>query len=275
MLLDWFTVGAQVLNFLLLVWLLQRFLYRPLLRAIDAREKQIAATLADAAAKEAAAEGERREFQRRHEEFAQQRVALLAQATAEAKAERQRLLAEARAAAEALAAQWHEALLVEARELDRAIAERTRQEVFALTRQALAELAGASLEERLGEVFVQRLRQLDGEAGATLRQALQAAAGPALLRSAFAWPEARRAVLRQALRDFSGVEVQLVFETAPALIGGLELVANGQKLAWSLADYLASLERDVAALLDERLCPGSSPAAAPLSPSPNAELPPP
>jgi F-type H+-transporting ATPase subunit b len=51
MLIDWFTVGAQVLNFLILVWLLKRFLYKPILHAIDAREQRIAKELADADAK--------------------------------------------------------------------------------------------------------------------------------------------------------------------------------------------------------------------------------
>ena len=51
MLIDWFTVGAQALNFLILVWLLKHFLYKPILNAIDAREKRIAAELADADAK--------------------------------------------------------------------------------------------------------------------------------------------------------------------------------------------------------------------------------
>jgi F-type H+-transporting ATPase subunit b len=51
MLIDWFTVGAQALNFLILVWLLKRFLYKPILHAIDEREKRIAAELADADAK--------------------------------------------------------------------------------------------------------------------------------------------------------------------------------------------------------------------------------
>ena len=56
MLIDWFTVGAQTLNFLILVWLLKRFLYKPILNAIDAREKRIAAELADADVKKAEAE---------------------------------------------------------------------------------------------------------------------------------------------------------------------------------------------------------------------------
>jgi len=48
MLIDWFTVGAQALNFLILVWLMKHFLYKPILHAIDEREKRVAAELADA-----------------------------------------------------------------------------------------------------------------------------------------------------------------------------------------------------------------------------------
>ena len=51
MLIDWFTVGAQALNFVILVWLMKRFLYVPVLDAIDAREKRIATQLGDATAK--------------------------------------------------------------------------------------------------------------------------------------------------------------------------------------------------------------------------------
>ena len=65
MLLDWFTVGAQTLNFLVLVWLMKRVLYKPILDAIDAREKRIALALADAAAKKAEAQKERDEFQKK------------------------------------------------------------------------------------------------------------------------------------------------------------------------------------------------------------------
>ena len=110
MLIDWFTVGAQALNFIILVWLLKRFLYKPILNAVDAREKRIAAELADADAKKAEAQKERDEFQHKNEEFDQQRAALLSKATDEAKAERQRLLDEARKAADALSAKRQETL---------------------------------------------------------------------------------------------------------------------------------------------------------------------
>ncbi len=45
---DWFTLIAQVINFLILVWLLRRFLYKPILKAVDEREKKIASQLKDA-----------------------------------------------------------------------------------------------------------------------------------------------------------------------------------------------------------------------------------
>ena len=53
MLIDWFTIGAQALNFLILVWLMKRFLYKPILHAIDAREQRIARELAEADKKKA------------------------------------------------------------------------------------------------------------------------------------------------------------------------------------------------------------------------------
>ena len=81
MLIDWFTVGAQAINFIILVWLLKRFLYKPILDAVDAREKRVATELADADAKKAEAEKERDEFQHKNEEFDQQRAALLIKAT--------------------------------------------------------------------------------------------------------------------------------------------------------------------------------------------------
>src|ERR1017187_8593339 len=129
MLIDWFTVGAQALNFLILVWLMKRFLYKPILNAIDTREKLIAAELADAAAKKAEAQKNRDEFQHKNEEFEQQRAALLAKATDAAKAEGQRLLAEARKAADALSAQRQETLKNDAHNLGQSITRLTQQEV--------------------------------------------------------------------------------------------------------------------------------------------------
>jgi F-type H+-transporting ATPase subunit b len=252
MLIDWFTVIAQAINFLILVWLMKRFLYKPILNAIDAREKRIAAELADADAKKAEAQKERDEFQHKNEEFDQQRAALLSQAADEAKAERQRLLDEARKAADALSAKRMEALRNDAHNLNQAISRRTQQEVFAIARKALTDLATTSLEERLGEVFTRRLREMDGQAKAGLADALKTASTPALVRSAFDLPAEQRAAIQNALNETFSAEIHVRFETAPDLVSGIELTTNGQKVAWSIADYLASLEKGVDELLKEK-----------------------
>ena len=251
MLIDWFTVVAQVINFLILAWLLKHFLYQPILDAIDAREKRIAAELADADVKKAEATQERDAFRHKNDEFDRQRAALLSQATDDAKAERQRLMDEARQVAEALSAKRMETLRNDAHNLNQAISRRTQQEVFAIARKALTDLASTSLEERLGEMFTRRLRELDARAKDDLASALNTASTPVLVRSAFELPTEQRAAIQQALNETFSAEIQVRFETAPDVISGIELTTNGQKVAWSIADYLASLEKSVGELLME------------------------
>ncbi|MGA2289678.1 F0F1 ATP synthase subunit delta [Bradyrhizobium sp.] len=250
MLIDWFTVGAQALNFIILVWLLKRFLYKPILDAVDAREKLIATELADADAKKSEAKAQRDEFQHKNAEFDRQRADLLSKARDEAKAERQRLFGEARQAADASSAKRQDALIREAHDLGAAISRRTRQEVFAIVRKALKDLATTSLEERLADVFTRRVRDMDSNAKAGLAEALKSASAPALVRSAFDLPTEQRVAIQNSLNETFSAEIRVRFETAPDLVSGIELTTNGQKVAWSIADYLGSLAQGVDRLLE-------------------------
>lgn len=252
MLIDWFTVAAQALNFVILVWLMKRFLYKPILHAIDEREKLIASELANADKKKAEAKKESDEFKLKNEQLDQHRAALMSKATKDANAERQRLLDEARQAADALSAKRQETLRREEHNLHQAISNRTEQEVFAIARKALTDLSSTSLEERMSAVFIKRLRDLDGPAKTSLGEALKKAPEPALVRSAFALPEKQRAAIQNALNEIFSAKIHTRFETAPDLISGIELTTNGQKVAWSIADYLASLEKGADELLKEK-----------------------
>ncbi|MDD2880483.1 MAG: F0F1 ATP synthase subunit delta [Rhodoferax sp.] len=255
MLFDWFTVGAQALNFLVLVWLMKRFLYKPVLDAVDAREKRIALALADAALKQTAAQKERDEFQKKNEDFDRQRNELLGQAKDEAKAERQRLLDEARQVADTLHAKKQDALASELQTLHQDIARRSREEVFAVAKKVLTDLAGVSLEERMGEVFTRRLRELDDAAKAGLAKALKAVSNPVRVQSAFELSTTQRAAIQSALNETLSGDIQIQFDTTPDLISGIELDANGWKVAWNIADMLASLEQHISELIKEQAAP--------------------
>ena len=252
MLIDWFTVVAQTANFLILVWLLKRFLYKPILNAIDAREKRIAAELADANARKAEAHAEKEEYQRKNDEFDRQLTASQNKVADESAAERKRLFDEARKDAERLRTKQLDTLESELQILNAEIERRTQAEAFAIARHALADLAGTSLEEQMVEVFVRRLREMDATEKARLT-ATVASPASALVRSAFELSPAMQALILDAVKTtFAPAELQVKFDTVPDLIGGVELVMQGKKIAWSIADYLASLDKEVGELLKSR-----------------------
>jgi len=242
---DWFTVVAQILNFVVLVLLLKRFLYKPILAAIATRERRIAAELAEAGGKMAEAEKERDEFQHKNDEFDKARSALLKKAKLEADAERARLIEEAKKSADDMNAKHMAALKTDAKRLNREITSRAQQEVFAISRQVLADLSTTSLEASLCAVFIRRVRALEGPAKEKFARAFATAPEPALVRSAFELTAKQRKEIQKALNETFQEEIKLRFLVEAELIGGIELASNGQKAAWNIANYLKAMGKIV------------------------------
>ena len=258
MLIDWFTVAAQTLNFLILVWLMKRFLYKPILDAIDAREKRIAAELSDAENKKTEAKIERDEFLAKNAAFDQHRTALFAQVSEEAKAERQRLFEEARQIADTLSAKREASLKLEAKKLNEVVSKKTQHEVFAITRKVLTDLASTTLEEQMCKVFILKLQEMDAQTRTTIAANIKSVTESILVRSAFSLSSLQRKAIQKTLNTLFPSELQIHFETVPELICGIELTVNGQKLAWSISSYLASFEASVNTLLKEPALSASS-----------------
>jgi F-type H+-transporting ATPase subunit b len=274
-LIDWFTVCAQALNFLILVWLLRRYLYRPVLAAIDAREKKVTARIKDAETQETKAQASSEELRKRNEAFDHERDGLMRKTAEDCTAERQRIIETARQDAALLRVKMTQSLASERAELGRQLSVRAQAEVFALTRKALSELAGVGLEDRMMDVLIERLRAIPDEqkqrlvsatfgSGAAGTVAQTAPAGVVLVRSAHDPSPAARTKLETAIRECLGENIGIRFETVPELVSGLELSADGIKLPWSVADYLSTLAQDAATLASE-LTPDSS---APSVPAP-------
>jgi F-type H+-transporting ATPase subunit b len=255
MLIDWFTVAAQAVNFIILVWLLKRFLYKPVLAAIDDREKRIAAQLQDAEKKKAEALKEQTDFLRKNDEFERQRFALLIQATNSGKAERDKLLEQARSDSEELRAKLKKTVHDELDSLNRKIGTLAVQEVFSIARKTLADLADVSLDTRITDIFIQRLRAMNDQQIQELKASLHSSSRSVLVRSAFELPSPQRTAIEAIVKTVFGEGTGIEFETKPDLISGIELRANGQKIAWSIADYLHSLTSSVDGLLEPKFDP--------------------
>jgi F-type H+-transporting ATPase subunit b len=266
---DWFTVTAQALNFVVLVWLLKRFLYGPILQAIDAREKRVADELADAAAKQAQALRERDDFARRNAEFDQQREARLARVQVQAGEEHRQLLDKARADAVAWSTRRLASLRAEARQQGQVIRVQVQQEVIAIVRKTLHDLASEGLEQRVCAVLAERLRGMDAAQRDGVVTALDAGGAPVQVHSAFPLSQPQRDVVEAALRAVLTRDVPVQYSCDPGLVCGIELIGNGYKVGWNINDYLDAMERQVAQHL--RQLTESAEAAAPARPAPEAE----
>lgn len=261
MLIDWYTVVAQVINFAVLVWLLKRFLYQPILRAIDAREQRIADSLAQAEEIQAEAEAQRRIFEERNATFERQRQERLGQMAEEVRDERHRLMEEARRSAEQLRERQVEALRREQERLSLELVRGVREQVLAITRRALSDLAHRDLEAAMTAVFLDRLQALEPAERDRLAGTLSKATEPIRLRTAFPLSREQQQRLEASLSETLGLEPPMQFEVVPEIVGGIELVGDGEKLGWSIEEYLHALQHHLAERLDGEVGAIEPPAA--------------
>ena len=251
---DWFTIVAQIANFLILLWLMKRFLYKPILKAIDEREKRIAEELSNAETKMNAAQEMKAEYDRKNDELNRQSAAFLKKAQDEGNVEKSRLLQDARETAEAVSKKRQEALVVEESALRESVSRKIQSEVLDITRKVLADLAGMNLEERVVEVFIQRLRDLDTSEKMAMISVLEKKAGKTTIRTAFELSPALRDTVETSIKEIFGLQqMNIMFESTPDLVSGIELGVNGQKIAWNVADYISSIEESFDDLLKEKV----------------------
>ncbi|HHW78619.1 MAG TPA: F0F1 ATP synthase subunit B [Xanthomonadaceae bacterium] len=233
--LDGFTVAAQVGNFLLLLWLLKRFLYRPILEAMAARQQRIAAALAEAQAQAAAAEALRQDYLARQRDLAASRESWLIQAREEVAAQRQTWLAQARTEVDEARERWRAELEREQRDYRQTLQREAARRLLALTRRALHDLANAELEAHMASTLLARLQTLDRETRQTLARA---ARDGCVILTVFPLPEPQRRVLTTGLQQLLDPGLNPEFRTDPAASPGITLETPSQRLAWTLDSYL-------------------------------------
>jgi len=238
---DWFTVIAQIVNFLVLVALLQRFLYGPIVRAMDRREAEIAARLDAAAQKIAQAEEERERYENLVHESEASREEMRAKAREEADALRNELLESAREEVDTNRDKWHESFRAERESFLRSLRRHVCEEACTVARRAVTEMADASLEERMAACLERRIRGLGTEEREDLATHFRASGRGIVVRSAFELSNEGRMAIIRALNSLTPVD-DLSFETGPSLVCGVEILAGGRSLAWNLEEHLDGLE---------------------------------
>ncbi len=250
MLIDWFTVTAQVINFLVLVYLLKRFLYGPIVKAMDEREKKIALRLEEGRRKKNEAEREMERYLKKNLDLDNRREALLSEIKGEVDARRKELINEARNEVEAIRDNWHKAIKREKEAFLQDLRQRAGKETCAVVRLALKDLANVNLEHHIIRVFIERLRNLDEEELSALNESILKSGQRINLRSAFEIPREMVRQITEALQNHGADPVDLQLEVSSDIICGIELKVHGRKIAWSLEDYLETLEEALAEALE-------------------------
>jgi F-type H+-transporting ATPase subunit b len=241
---DWSTLALQTINLLVLCWLLHRFLYRPVLGLLDARRRQVADQLAEAAAAHDQARSERAALEAERSGLPGQRDALLAAAVARADRLVRERLDQAQHQAATLLEEGRRALALEqARALEDSkaatldLATRIAGRLLAASPASIRAIAWIDLIE-------QHVAALPGEERLALCRQIEDG-GPLRVVTADSLPAAVQPLWRQRLGTALGCAVEPEFAVDPALLGGAELFFPAAILRFSWKDALANLRLEL------------------------------
>lgn len=245
---DWLTVAAQWINFLILMWLLKRFLYRPIIDAMAKRRENLAQQSQQAERSAAQAEQLAAEYRAKLAELEQQRSELIAAARQQAAAERETLLQQARAETQNQAERWQQAFEREKAELQTQLSHDFNHLLTAIAHKAVRDLSGLEWEHALCGQFLQHLQQLPE----TDKQRLAQSARDGLtLTGSFEIDAIWRQRLTEALQQILSIEAPIRFQTHPENALGLSLNSASYSLEWSTQRYFDEMQQQIAAMLKQ------------------------
>lgn len=244
---DWITTIAQIINFLVLVYLLKRFLYGPIVAAMDRREEHVAQRLEAAAQQSTLAQQQGNDYREKLHELEQQREQLMEAAKREAETQRIQLMDELRNEIATIRTRWHE----EVKREQHAFLDQARQmvgdQVCRVARQALGELSDAELETQMLEVFLNKLAQVPAEDKKRLAET--ATEKGLTIQTGFPLSPTMQEKLSSEIHQHIAPALALHFEQLPALICGINLKGPGFKLEWNIESYLAHIDEQLAGRL--------------------------
>lgn len=219
MTIDWWTLGIQTVNVLILVWLLARFFWRPLAAMIETRRKAAAGTLAEAEAERSKARSALAEIETTRAGFAEERGRMVAEAQAAAEKIRADVLAKAEAEAGALRNRARAEIAQEEEASRENWAEQASRLAVDIARRLVARLDDKALQEAFLDSLVAEIGRLPDHARQSL--ARDGATFEAVSASPLADEDRER--VRTRLAEALGGSPRLDFKADPKLIAGLEL----------------------------------------------------
>lgn len=240
---NWSTFVLEIINFVVLVWLLKRFLYKPVLDVIARRRAGIEKSLADAQATKAEAKSLQDRYEGRLADWEAEQRTAREQLNQDLQAERARKLGELQAELDA------ERTRAEAAEQRRLADFRQQAELSALEHgtafagRLLGLAATADLQARLFDAAISEMSALSGEQATGLVDSAIGVNEPVRVSSAFPLADEQRDRLRKTLAKSLQVDSPIEFTEDPELQAGLRVTLGATVLGLNLADELEGFAR--------------------------------
>jgi F-type H+-transporting ATPase subunit b len=247
---DWWTIALQAANFLLLAWLLQHFLYRPVLAVIARRQAATEQVITEANAAQRRAQSVEHELTDRLRSAESARSEMLAAARRAAEDDRKVLLTKAAAEAKQLRDEALQAVENEREAALRQLSATAARLAVTMARRLLADLPLEAAEQAFLEHLHRALAALLPDQRRLFSGSNEAA--PVTVVSATPLSESGRKQCRCRIHEILGDTTAIRFEVDPNLLGGLDLHAGGAALRLSWADELNRLGAAVEATADAR-----------------------
>lgn len=241
MLLDWPTVIFQIINFLILIALLKRFLYGPVIKAMDEREQKVTARLADAAKTEQMAVERAADLAKEQEKFAKAREQMVRQAKDEIDGWKNDALKHLQAEVDEKRASWKGVLASEQTNFLQKLKIIINRNVFLIARKALVDLADQELEARLLAKFIAKIDQKEQGIDALF----SSSTAKISCITGFPLSLAQQQQLEMAIKPLVHEGRPMSFQHDRDLGFGLQLFSENQKWEWNLNRYLNELEKEI------------------------------
>jgi len=242
---DPWTFGLQAANFLVLVWLLHRFLYRPVLGVVAARQAAAKKLTADLDEQAKAAEALRHDLEAQRAAIARERDAAIAEARNAAEAERKVLLAAAHGDADAVRSAAQTSFERERADLVGSLGRDATRLAISIVRRLLQESPAAAAQEAMLQLVCEDVERLPDEAKQHIRERI---AGddhaPDVVTAAPLDAKTQRS-FTERLANALGAPARPMFKVDPGLLAGVEVRFPFTILRRSWSDDLRRIEAEL------------------------------
>jgi len=241
---DLFTFIAQIINFSILIFLLNKFLFKRIIKAMDERQAKISKDISEAEAKNADAEELVKQNRAVNEKLSRDSAGMLEEAKAAADKAKETFLALSRAEAEAVKQSWYRDIEAQKQVFMDGLKERSGEFMFLLAEKALKDLAGEELSQRISGVFLKKILDIESAKAQDIKAKIRDSKIPLKIRSSFEVKEPVKNEINIAIKEKFSYAGQIDFEISRDVCG-VELVLDGYLIAWSVQEYLKQLDEEL------------------------------